>query len=228
MTVCTPITAIEAEVGVDDFKPAATVKTKRPKKSARFWVEVTAWALALAILVTALVCYNFVDVEKPAYIPDAETGYEVGDIAPDFTLKLYNTDGDETFNLYEHRGKLAVVNFWTTYCTPCVHEMPYFNELAEKYADKLSVVAIHGRATENVQKFINKKGWADYTLSFVQDNLTDDKKPITYNMFGGSGAWPSTVIIDEEGKVLYNSIKSFESYEELEALINNLLADSES
>lgn len=229
MSVCTPITSGEAEVNVDSFKPAAPVKTKRPKKPAKFWVEVTAWVLALALLAAALVCYNFVDVEKP-YTPPLGTeenvGNEVGNIAPDFTVNLYGAEGGE-FNLYAQRGKVMVVNFWTTSCTPCVKELPYFNMLAENYADKLSVVAIHGKATEDVQKYINRKGWIDFTLSFAQDNM-DGITPLTYKMMGGTGSWPNTVIVDEEGKILYNSIKSFESYEELTALIDRLLADNES
>ena len=226
----TPITSHEAELKtvedrVDGFKPAVAVKNTKPKKPAKFWVEVTAWVLALALLVAALVCYNFVDVDKPAYTPPPETGYNVGDTAPDFTVNLYGAEGGE-FNLYENRGKVTVVNFWGTWCTPCVKELPYFNELAANHPE-LSVVAIHGMITDNVQNYINKMGWNNWSVTFVQDDMSSGTA-LVYTMLGGkSNLYPMTVIIDEEGNVLYNSYNSFESTQQLETLISELLAKND-
>ena len=207
--------------------PTTQGKTKKPKK---FWLELSAWAAALVVLVTALVCYNFIDVEK-AYTPSGEdgvtTGYNVGDTAPDFTLKLYNTDGkDETFNLYGARGGITVVNFWATWCNPCVKELPYFIQLANKHPE-ITVVAVHGDSNDNVQAFINSRedeGWTDSTVLFVQDEVNGSVCK-TYAAFGGRDVWPMTVIIDADGKVLYNSIKSFDSYEKLESLVLGFIQD---
>ena len=142
-------------------------------------------------------------------------GYEEGEIAPNFTVSLYGSDG--TFNLYEHRGKVTIVNFWATWCTPCVAEIPHFNELAEKHTD-WNVIAIHGSSTDNVEEFIAKKGWNDYSLTFAQDNL-EGTNCLTYQSLGGRGTWPMTVIVDEEGTVIYNSTKSFDDYEDLEETV---------
>ena len=56
----------------------------------------TAWIIAVAVLAVALILYNFVDVPKDGYIPappdgDVTVGNQVGDTAPDFTIRLYGT-----------------------------------------------------------------------------------------------------------------------------------------
>lgn len=223
------ITIAAPEQTLDTTAENATEKAKdKTKKPLTFWLEVAAWAVALIVLLTALIYYNFIDNDK-AYVPspngDAQTGYNVGDTAPDFTLNMYNVDEPSTFNLYEQRGKITVVNFWATWCTPCVKELPYFNELAENHPE-ITVVAIHGSSTRNVQNFINGNGWSGYELTFAQDELNGNACQ-TYLSFGGASAWPMTVVVGADGKVLYNDIKSFENYEELETQLSKYLTASD-
>ncbi len=190
-------------------------KRKLGKKDVKFWLELTAWILALAVLVGAFVYYNFIDVSKSPDGPPGDIGYEVGQVAPDFTIALYGSNDD--FTLYEHRGKLTVINFWATWCTPCVAEIPYFNELAEKHPE-VNIVAIHsGNVTQNVEQYI-AKNWGDYTLTFAQDTAEESTSDV-YEMLGGKSLWPMTVIVDEQGVVVYNSTQSFHDYEQLENLV---------
>ena len=214
----------ETTENVAQTDTANTPATKKSKKPLKFWLEVAAWSVALVVLIVALICYNFVDTDKndrPSGGGDDKVGYNVGDIAPDFTLNKYNVDG--TFNLYEQRGKITVVNFWATWCTPCVEELPYFNELAENYP-QIEVVAIHGSSTRDVQSFIDSKGWSDYALTFVQDDL-DGTVCKTFRAMGGTSMWPMTVIVDADGKILYNSTQSFRNYEQLETLVSGFLQE---
>ncbi len=195
---------------------------KRTKKGKKFWVQLATIITAAAVLIGALVYYNFIDVAPQLVTPpnqeDENIGYEVGQTAPDFTVKLYGSD--ESFTLKEKRGKLTVINFWATWCTPCVAEIPYFNELAKNYPE-INVVAIHGPKTQDPEKYI-KDNWSEYVLTFAQDNI-EGSKSLTYDLFGGKNMWPMTVIVDEEGKVVYNSTQSFHSYDDLEQLVNGFL-----
>lgn len=207
-------------VGVE--RPQASPPKSKAKKNAKFWVELSAWILALAVLCGALLYYNVLHKDKAVGPPPVaeNEGYEVGDTAPDFTVKLYNAE-DGSFTLSQNRGKVTVINYWATWCTPCVAEIPYFNELAQKYAD-IQVIAVHGTGgnMSTVQKFIETKGWRDYTMTFAQDNI-ESGKSVTYTYFNqakdsATGAWPMTVVVDAEGKIVYNNTKSFHSFADLE------------
>lgn len=200
-------------------KEMNAVVRPRPKRGKAFWLELSAWIVAIAVLIGALVYYNFIDVEKKPDPPtDVTIGYEVGQTAPDFTVKLYGSDG--SFTLSENRGKVTVVNFWATWCTPCVQEIPYFDMLAKDRPD-VSVIAIHGSSTRDVNAFI-ESNWAGHVLTFAQDNL-EGATCLTYQLLGGKSTWPMTVVVDEEGVVLYNSTQSFHNYEDLKTLIDGLI-----
>lgn len=219
-----PVTAPADEIAATAEQPTTTpaeeVRKPKRKKSKKFWLELSAWIAALLVLIGALVYYNAIDVKQTVDAPpgNAGTGYEVGDTAPDFTVKLY--DGkDGSFNLYEQRGKVTIVNFWATWCPGCKDELPYFNKLSEQHSE-WNVVAIHGDSLGDVEAevYLAEKcaGWA---LPFAQDNFDENGDCATFVSFGGKQMWPLTVIVDEEGTVVYNSTYEFKSYTELETAV---------
>lgn len=133
---------------------------------------------------------------------------------PDFTVPLYGEQGG-SFALSAHRGQVTVINFWATWCAPCVAELPHFERLQREYGDRVSVVAIHSNlVTEDVQAFLDARGWQ---LPFAQD---PDGRVIA--ALGGSTMLPMTVILDAQGVIVYNKVGSV-TYEQLESLIAPLL-----
>ncbi len=193
---------------------AVAVSQKPQKKRGRsFWLQAAAWAAALAVLLGALVYYNFIHKEEPP----VTVGNEVGDMAPDFTLDEYFSDED--FNLYATRGKIVVLNFWGTWCTPCIQEVPYFERIAEEYSEQLTVVFVHSTSMEgDVETFVTEKGWPHEHARFVQDN--NEQK--MFLRLGGRSTWPMTVILDEEGVIAFTRQGSV-TYELLQAQISALL-----
>ena len=154
-------------------------------------------------------------------------GYTEGCLCYDFSLDIIGGNG-EKFTLSEHRGKIVVVNFWYTTCGPCVAELPEFQQIHEKYAEFVDIVAIH-RAQETeaeIQNFINSqvdvknpsRTWKDWTLTFARDIGRSD----TNSMLGGKDAYPMTLIIDENGFVAVHRQGSV-TYEVLELTIESLL-----
>lgn len=135
----------------------------------------------------------------------APVGSEVGMQCPDFTVPLY---GGGEFHLSETRGKVVVLNFWATWCSPCCAELPYFEQLWENYPDDVALVAIHSSlVTDDVPSYIEEMG---YEIPFALDETG-----AVIASLGGSTMLPQTVVLDREGAIVYNRIGSV-TYEDLE------------
>ncbi len=189
--------------------------------------SVTGWIAALAVLGAVIFFVN-----RPAPQPDAPdplpsatatapeitdstpVGKEVGMRAPDFSAPLYGVQGGE-FSLAQQKGKVVVINFWATWCTPCCAELPYFQQLYEKYPEDVAIIALHANlVTDDVQAYLDKQG---YTLPFALDATGDIIKAL-----GGSTMLPMTVVLDREGKIVYNAVGSV-TFGKLESLVLPLL-----
>ena len=95
-----------------------------------------------------------------------------------------------------------MLNFWATWCTPCVAELPYFDRLAEEMGDQVNVLAIHSNlVTEDVAAWLEKAGYAHLPMAL------DESGEILASL-GVSTMLPVTVILDAEGKVCYNAVGS--------------------
>ena len=191
-------------------KPRLTVE-KRIKRRA-FWLQFGAWAAAIAVLVSALVYYNFIYKEQGGGLSDGI--YSVGDICPDFTFDtVYDTAGgkDENGSIIESVGlsdligknAVTVINFWYTLCDPCIAELPDFNKIKQDYGERVNVVVVHinnGASDNSIQKRIDGLGWSDWGLTFVHDDLNDS----LFAKLGGKNICPMTVILDREGEITFN------------------------
>ncbi|MBO4211397.1 MAG: redoxin domain-containing protein [Oscillospiraceae bacterium] len=123
----------------------------------------------------------------------AELGCAVGQQLPDF--RLTQSNGTE-FELSAQRGKLVVLNLWATWCGPCVAELPVFADFALAHPDA-AVLAIHSSlVTEDVQQWI---GESELALSFALD-----ESGAVSELLGASSMLPHTVILDPNGRVVYN------------------------
>ena len=133
-----------------------------------------------------------------SYDSDAPLGNEVGQQLPDFTLQCY--DGTE-FHLADTRGKITFINLWATYCTPCIHELPYFSDLYAAHEDDIAMVAVHSRlVTMDPVAFIADKGFAMPFATDTEDTVT--------KIVGGTGVLPQTIVLNRKGEVVYNQIGS--------------------
>jgi peroxiredoxin len=114
----------------------------------------------------------------------------IGTAAPNFSVQ----DADRKVTLGELRGKVVVLNFWATWCAPCVEEMPSLVQLQQRFKDKgLTVVGISIDADGDAyHKFLK-----DYKVDFLTVRDPDQK---TANLYG-TFKWPETYIIDRDGIV---------------------------
>ena len=122
-------------------------------------------------------------------IAEPRTELEIGEMAPDFTLPLLT---GETFTLSEHRGTPVVVNFWATWCGPCVRKMPSTQALSEEFADQVIFIGVNiGEDLRVIQNFIDEGG---YTFPIGLDE--GGETSFDWNPRGGV---PYTVIVDSDG-----------------------------
>ena len=103
----------------------------------------------------------------------------------------------QTHSLSEWRGKVLLVNFWATWCPPCVEEMPELVELQNSLASKnLQIVGIGVDSPSNIQQF-TKKYQISYPILVAGMQGTD----ISRELGNQAGGLPFTVLIDTSGNV---------------------------
>jgi len=121
-------------------------------------------------------------------VTEIEEKAEIGYAAPDFTVELV---GGETVKLSDFRGKVVFLNFWATWCGPCVNEMPDIQKLADAFPDDLVVLAVNcSERKDKVEKFINDKGYT-FNAGFDEAGKIQNKYP--------TDGIPYSVIIDAKG-----------------------------
>jgi cytochrome c biogenesis protein CcmG, thiol:disulfide interchange protein DsbE len=113
-----------------------------------------------------------------------------GDSAPDFTI---TTDNGNSVSLPGFKGKLLVLNFWASWCQPCVQETPSLSQLAQQFASKgVVVLGVSVDKDANAYRGFLQK----YHPAFL--TVRDEKLHEDF----GTYMYPETYIIDAHGKVL--------------------------
>ena len=114
----------------------------------------------------------------------------IGSNAPEFTVQ----DSDRTVDLNQFHGQIVVLNFWATWCPPCVEEMPSLVEMQRHMKTKgVTVLAVSIDVDENAYRAFLKQHGVD--LLTVRDPA--QKTPALY----GTHGWPETFIIDRNGMI---------------------------
>ena len=136
-------------------------------------------------------------------------------------LSLSNLDGDKV-SLADLRGKVVVLNFWATWCKPCITEMPQLASIAERYNERgLRVVAASvdeaesRRAVEQFAKRVPKgmEVWVGATLADMQRLEVGEALPVT-------------VLLDRQGNVVQVHRGGFERGD-FDEVLENLLGGAD-
>lgn len=130
-------------------------------------------------------------------------------------LKGYN--GTKNVNLADFRGQVVFLNFWGSWCPPCVAEMPSIQKLHEKYGDKIKIVLI--TMNDKPEKFVPFLQENNYSMPVYEANSLIPKVLIPKS-------FPTTYIIDKKGEVILKEIKSQDwNSDEIHAIIDKLIKE---
>lgn len=136
-----------------------------------------------------------------------------GKIIPDFASN--QTLNGENFNITSLRGKYVLIDFWGTWCGPCITEMPLVKEYQEKYKDQLAVLGINsGDSMEKMKNFVEDDGydWQQILAESPEQDLV-----LMLNVAG----FPTKFILGPDGKILNRFVGSTEeAFEVIDGLLN--------
>ena len=161
-----------------------------------------------ALIVTPLLVFLALSFGKD---PRAIDSPLVGRTAPDFAL--HGLDG-EMVRLADLRGKPVVINFWATWCQPCIAAHPVLQAGAKQYEDDVAFLGvIYQDEPEEIQAFVDRRGaWGP---SLVDEGGT---VAIAYGVYGA----PETFFIDRQG-VIVRKVTGALQPNELASLLNGML-----
>lgn len=151
-----------------------------------------------------------VETETEEAESEYTVGTSVGEKLPSYSVSIFDENGLTGEEIDpSNLGKVTVINFWGTWCPPCVSELPEFDEVASEYDGQIVMVAVH-----SLDKY------STLAVPFVKDNFSDSKiifakdenivDPYTsfddcYQTFGGYGYYPHTIVLDENGVIVYTA-----------------------
>jgi thiol-disulfide isomerase/thioredoxin len=148
--------------------------------------------------------------------PSIEVDPSVGSLAPDFVLTSLT---GETFSLVDLQGKNILINYWATWCPPCIKELPMLENLHQEYAgDDFIVITINGIEQDN--------------LNDVQATVTEQGVTLPVLLDEGETFWdsyrilflPTSIYIDEAGVIRFIKLGE-QSEAEFFSMVEQLLSD---
>jgi len=127
-----------------------------------------------------------------AILRPGNPGPVIGQTTPDF--QLMDLEGRK-IQLSAYRGKIVVLNFWATWCAPCVEEMPSLNRFQEAFAPQ-GVVVLALSVDEDEQAL--RKFAADHQLKVIIARDPDRRVSAGYQTF----KYPETFVLDRQGRLV--------------------------
>lgn len=130
-------------------------------------------------------------IQRVISFSPSETSKENRQILNNYNWNLKNLDG-EIVNFSQSKGKVVLVNFWATWCPPCVAEMPELQELYKNYKDEVDFYFVSTESVLKLNLFLDKKG---YLLPVY---IQREKAPTLIE----TNSLPTTFLISKSGELV--------------------------
>lgn len=116
----------------------------------------------------------------------------------------------------EFKNEVIVVNFWATWCPPCIAEMPSFQKVYEDYQDKVKFVFVSGEQHETVENFLKRKRFTFPTYKM----LTKAPEPMNGKTL------PTTYVISKDGSIVIDKVGAADwNSEKFRTTLDKLIAE---
>ena len=160
-------------------------------------------------------------IEAPKLEPPSPEDMKISTINFESNVLQFSDLDNNIFSIQGFKGKNLFINYWATWCNPCLAEMPYMAELYEKYKNEDDIVFLYlSREELNIIKNYIPKDESLQKLP-IYKIITDDE------FFATSGI-PTTFIINSDGKVIVKDLGSaFWNDESVFKFIDNLIGKNE-
>ena len=160
-------------------------------------------------------------IEAPKLEAPSAEDMKVTTIDFDSNMLQFSDLENNIFTLQNFKGKNLFINYWATWCNPCLAEMPYMAELYENYKDEEDIIFLYlsREKLETIKNYIPK----DESLQQlpIYKIITDDE------FFATSGI-PTTFIVNSDGEVIVKDLGSaFWNDESVFTFIDNLIGKNE-
>ncbi|WP_109301308.1 TlpA disulfide reductase family protein [Aquimarina sp. AU474] len=163
----------------------------------------------LSIVLIALLGLGYVYIKY--------TTAEEGELAPDFETTLI--DGS-SFKLSDQKNKYVLLDFWGSWCAPCIKENPKIVKLYKKYPNKLTIVTLALEKDSLTWRKAAKRDGFEWKNQIVHQNKFVMLSPIA-RMYGVSEI-PTKFLISPDGKLIGER-----TFEEIDQLLSNVILQKE-
>jgi thiol-disulfide isomerase/thioredoxin len=173
---------------IPSFLIVVVVDHIRSKKT--FTSQLTKWALRIPLFIISVVLGALIYMTnfplKPMVNSISKVQNNIGQQIYDFDF--IDVRKDSIYNISDFEGKIIILNFWGTYCGPCIEEFPDLKKIESDYSNKVWVIALSDENKERIMKFVQKIKSPTIVGSFTSE------KWIELESFR-----PLTIIIDKNG-----------------------------
>ncbi len=158
--------------------------------------------------------------EEKIDISDIPIGNEIGYRCAGFDVNIVTGDGFSKEVIDPTKtGKVTIINFWGTWCSPCINELPSFDSIAKEYKDYVDVIAIHTNMSSEVEVDFIDKNYPKSEIIFAVDTTNEGYA----TLLGGGQYYPYTIILDKDGIIVHKINEAIE-YDDLKEYVEEALS----